>query len=430
MRQRIGVRAFARLVLCAAAGAGGLGAVACAQTAYAQTGAAESGVIDMQAESLRSTSAAAAGALGVGAEPVTGAGRGTISLGVVQGAWDAVVAAPASPIIQVNEDRRIYAVRVRTTMETMFVAPPDDPIDDYYLADTTVFEPGYNSARPNVLRLRALHTEADATLHIVTASGRIYHFYLVARGADYEAIPNVAVYMQPAAAERVALRPNPQARREGESDAEYRRRMLARVTGEALAEGEGADAGSVEGGDADAAVAETGAGNDPNRRRSPEWLRNIRFDPAKLRFRDYDVSIGREKDREIAPVRVFHDATYTYLDFGEKADMIEKPTVRMVMDEIDTPVAYAVTGPTDNIYAVHAIGDFTLRAGDKIVCVRYAGPPLYGDEPDQVPIRLEGAPEGAEAGGEPADEASPARTEAESDLRAGFAPPVDDAGGP
>jgi len=45
----------------------------------------------------------------------------------------------------------------------------------------------------------------------------------------------------------------------------------------------------------------------------------------------------------------------------------------MVLDEIDTPITYSVIGPKDNIFAVHAVGSFTLRAAGKLVCIIFKG---------------------------------------------------------
>ena len=95
---------------------------------------------------------------------------------------------------------------------------------------------------------------------------------------------------------------------------------------------------------------------------------------------------------------MFHDGIYTYLDFGDKSDVIEKPTVRMVLDEIDTPITYTIIGPKDNIYAIQAIGDFTLRAAGKLVCVIFSGADLYKKEPDQ--LLIESLEDRAEAGSE------------------------------
>jgi len=119
----------------------------------------------------------------------------------------------------------------------------------------------------------------------------------------------------------------------------------------------------------------------------PEWLREIPFDMSQLRFNDYQVRVQEgEEAAGIAPVRVFHDGVFTYLDFGEgdggRSDRMLKPVIRQVIDEIDTKVNIRVTGPTDNIFVIEAIGDFTLRNGSRVVCVDYIG--------DRLPIKPAG----------------------------------------
>lgn len=118
---------------------------------------------------------------------------------------------------------------------------------------------------------------------------------------------------------------------------------------------------------------------------APEWLREIPFDIGKLRFNDYEVRVEEGEDAaDISPVRVFHDGTFTYFDFGEgdggRADRNKRPVVLQVVDEIDSRVNVLTTGPTGNIIRVEAIGDFTLKNGRRIVCVNYIG--AKPDSPD------------------------------------------------
>ncbi|MEQ8832161.1 MAG: TrbG/VirB9 family P-type conjugative transfer protein [Alphaproteobacteria bacterium] len=321
----------------------------------------------------------------------TGAGVNPLVIGEVQEKWAEIVQPSPQPLLRVPEDGKIYAVRVRTTMETMFVAPAHDPIADFYLADATVFNPGYSRLRPNVLRVRATHIDADTTLHLITKSGRFFHFYLEARGPAFAEVPNVAVYLGSGAASMSDMAPQT-----GSADPAVSEELgLEGAVRTALADRRrqvdmsDQPAGIQAGGGTQ--IVETGASTSTNYVPQPDYLRNIPFDPRKMRFDDYTVYIQTEESREIAPVNVMHDGITTYLYFGEKSDYIEHPTIRQVVDEIDTPVTYNVLGEKSDIYAVHAIGSFTLRVGGKIVCVVYTGPDLFG--PEQKEIRVVG-PEG------------------------------------
>ena len=80
------------------------------------------------------------------------------------------------------------------------------------------------------------------------------------------------------------------------------------------------------------------------------------------------------EDAEIAPERVFHDGVFTYLDFGDDADSVRRPVVHLIIDEIDTLVNTRSAGPTNNVTVVEAVGDLTLRNGQKIVCIKRHAP--------------------------------------------------------
>lgn len=104
-----------------------------------------------------------------------------------------------------------------------------------------------------------------------------------------------------------------------------------------------------------------------------DYLREVPFNMAKMRFDSYSVQVSNDLSYSIAPVRVFTDGTFTWLDFGEsgRADRIQKPVLFRVVDGIDNPANYNWTGPEENIMVVHHVGDFTLRNGDRVVCVRF-----------------------------------------------------------
>lgn len=106
---------------------------------------------------------------------------------------------------------------------------------------------------------------------------------------------------------------------------------------------------------------------------TPDWLRNIPINMGKMRFSDYEVYAKDDASAQIAPERVFHDGAWTFLDFGEngRSDRIARAMVSRVMDGVDNPVNWNITGPVGNIVAIHGVGDFTFKNGDRVVCVRF-----------------------------------------------------------
>lgn len=110
--------------------------------------------------------------------------------------------------------------------------------------------------------------------------------------------------------------------------------------------------------------------------KAPDYLRDVPFDLSKMKFGEYEVRAKDDESLTIAPERVFSDDRFTYVDFGEggRADRILRPVVFRVVDGIDNPVNTRTTGPEGNILLIEGVGyNFTLRNGDRTVCILYTG---------------------------------------------------------
>jgi type IV secretory pathway VirB9-like protein len=79
-----------------------------------------------------------------------------------------------------------------------------------------------------------------------------------------------------------------------------------------------------------------------------------------------------EADTDIAPERIFEDGIFTYFDFGDRSDSIARPVVHHLVDGVDTAVNTRTAGARGNILIAEAVGDFSLRNGNRVVCVRRA----------------------------------------------------------
>jgi ComB9 competence protein len=276
-----------------------------------------------------------------------------LPMGQIQGAWDS---APDNAGVYTVPYRPDQVVRVRTRlyMTTTIVLPSWENIGDFIIGDDMVFSA--RKIRSNVLVVRAQHIGADATLTVVgERSGWIYPFYLRAEGTNSKTIPDVTVYVKatPPLAVEYASRAEAQA-------AAIAAANIAAATGDGpIPPKAGAPAGT-------AAGAQPGEGPRGLQVESgvedPDYLKPIKFDPALMSF-DFSMS----GDRSIAPVRVFEDGLFTYFDYGDKWDGSDLPAVYRVVDGIDTPQNPRYRG---SMIIVESTGDFTLRNGQRVVCVR------------------------------------------------------------
>jgi hypothetical protein len=108
----------------------------------------------------------------------------------------------------------------------------------------------------------------------------------------------------------------------------------------------------------------SGNGHDVTGEKAPDFVKPIAFNPDKLTF-----NFNMSGERSIAPQRVFSDGVFTWFDYGTKWDRDDLPAVYRVVDGVDTPVNTRIKG---TMLVAEAAGAFTLRNGQRVVCVRPA----------------------------------------------------------
>ena len=260
-------------------------------------------------------------------------------LGQIQDAWDEAPGNAGVYNVAYDPDK-VIRLRVRKHMTTTIVFPEWETIGDIYLGDTFVFVA--EQTRPNILVTRVSHSGADTSLTVVGAtSGHVYTFYLRAVGVNARDVPDVMVRV-------MAVQPSSlQSSRWSEEG-----RGLSEEVQEAVA---------------DVAAASSPVGAEPENvgLEDPDFLEAVEFDPAKLRF-DFNMS----GDRTIAPERVFSDGIFTYFDYGDRWEETDLPAIYRVVDGIDTPQNVRYRG---SMIVVESAGAFTLRNGQRVVCVRPSG---------------------------------------------------------
>ena len=92
-----------------------------------------------------------------------------------------------------------------------------------------------------------------------------------------------------------------------------------------------------------------------------DYLEKVIFDVDKINF-----NFSMSGERSIAPTRVYSDGYRTWLDYGDEIKHKKLPTIFAVIDGIDTPVNVQ---RIRNRLVVQGSGKFTLKNGDKYVCI-------------------------------------------------------------
>jgi ComB9 competence protein len=258
----------------------------------------------------------------------------TLPLGQIQRAWDKAPATQGIYNVEYSPDR-IIKIRVRQFMPLTIVFPEWETISSEPDAgDNFVFTA--QRAGSNKLVIRAKFVGADSTITVIGDSGNVYPFYVRGEGANSVNVPDVVVYVHaPPPGGGMLMAPKPMG---AKADSK-----LAKVAS------------------LDPAV----GGREATGEKSPDFVKPIGFDANKLNF-DFDMS----GDRSIAPKRVFTDGVFTWFDYGDKWDREDLPAVYRVVDEVDTPVNTRVKG---TMLVAEAAGAFTLRNGQRTVCVRPEG---------------------------------------------------------
>lgn len=266
--------------------------------------------------------------------------RGLPSLGLTQPAWDEPVAAPGQVapghLVVHYDPYATTTVRVGENLLTTIRLPGCERIAAVRVGDAHNFEVTQESG--NELSVYAWTPGVDTSLEVRGRTGNRYVFLLRSQQASASDVADIAVTVQDRRAcgvvDRVAGRPAP-----------------------------GAPVGTTA----------TGA---------PMSGRPEPFAPADLDFDRYRIFVGEPGHAVIAPDRVYTDGVTTYLDYGRRAERMERPAVFAVVDGVDEPVDVRVTGARGQIVAVPVIGDLSLRSGQAVVCIRLR----HRDPPPEVTV--------------------------------------------
>lgn len=249
----------------------------------------------------------------------------SLPLGTLQRSWDRPIAANGQTapgvIHYLWQADFVMGVRTRDFMVTTLMLPGWEKVAEFYVGDPVVFE--VKKVRGNVFAVRSRNAGADSNLVLLGVSGNVYNFYLRSEAWNSTQISDLTVYVDA-----------PREQDDQDADGYPERSGL-----------NGKDSGV------------------------PDYIRHLVKRPEDLRF-DMKLYAQHPSDADIAPARVFEDGLFTYFDFGDRADVVTRPVVHQVVDGVDSVVNSRTVGPHGSILVAEAVGDFTLRSGTRIVCVK------------------------------------------------------------
>lgn len=275
--------------------------------------------------------------------------RPSVPLGAIQQAWDAADQKAGVYAVKFRGDE-VIRLRVREFMPTTVVFPEWEEIKATIVGDKDGLL--VDQVSPRILIIRAGYVGADGGVTVIGKSGLVYPFYVRLEGVESKFTSDVKVTIQ---AENPAREVIEQA---GGAAREPERKPAA----DAPAGREGAAAKPE-------SQAGLSHGEREDRRRgsqtgesSPDYLTPVKVSPENISF-EFTMS----GDRSIAPERVYSDGVFTFFDYGSRWDASDLPVVYRVVDGVDTPVNTRVRGGK---LIAETTGAFTLRNGQRVVCIR------------------------------------------------------------
>ena len=330
---------------------------------------------------MRGATAAAVLALGVQAAPAQAPGGAgsmlpppvdgpPIDLGLTQDAWREGKAREG----QASPGQRVYSWKpgqtmtayTRVGMTTALQLERAERMESVTVGDPNLLEVRVEANAENILYMRPLYAGADTSLHILTASGRLYTMVVATENEAAETTPDTVVMVR-------LPGPGRSGQRTGGPAPEAGRARTGARGGEPEAGGaEGWYSNVAETRKRDRTVLAAAAGQhaivDPALLEEYGNLQVESFQVGRMRFDLEMLASSEEAIREIAPRRVMRDDVWTWLDY-EGMPEARWPSVNVVTDGTESPVTVS-TEANGRMLVVHAVGDLVLRSGPHTICIR------------------------------------------------------------
>ena len=294
--------------------------------------------------------------------------------GFIQEAWND--AGPNAGYVEFKADpNRTYKIRIREFMTTTLMLPDGDEVWRADVGDPTQIE--VQLRRPNILTIRPNGFGFDTNI-TVFAGDNVYPIYVRAEGHNSVNLSDLIVrIIDPYAGSEEYGEYRPSQPIQGGIDS----LALADpsdipVVEEVFVAPDGPDALPLDGLVSSEVIeepAETKADRDAEvlddfrvRREPNDFVERVEFDPGKLHgFDDYTLW----GDEELAPVRVFRDDFFTYIQYAQRYDQVDLPVAFVVVDGIDELVNTRVQGRTYIVESTSSL--ITLKSGNRYLCIKY-----------------------------------------------------------
>jgi type IV secretion system protein VirB9/ComB9 competence protein len=233
------------------------------------------------------------------------------------------------------EQNKTYRIRTRYAMDTLLILHNDKvalsiPGDEQGFQVTVLNDAKYNFS--NMIKIRPLLIGVDTSLTIIGESGNVYSFYLFSTDYENKQNPNLIVFVSEEleSINRLAIK--------NLEEEDFLKKQ--KKTEEQLKT------------DEENLYITIGDG-----------INEIKIDKRQI-SRDY-VQKGEES---LKAYDIFRDNKFTYFKYDKNNAAKKFPVVYRVVDGYDNPVNTRIVG--DYIIAETVEDKFTLRNGDKYVCVR------------------------------------------------------------
>lgn len=263
--------------------------------------------------------------------------RPAIASGQIQKAWDQS-GNEEGVVVREECETCVYKMRLREFMTTAIQLPDNAVITKADLGDESMF--GLETRSTNTLAVMPKASGVDSSLTVYTEDGRVFTFYLRGEGVNSKNIPDLLY--------RITAR------------REVRPSFVSFFGTSQNTSSNPEDLNAL------AEQATTAASQNSNAKE--DYVKNVAFDPAKLRgWGDYKLW----GDKELKPEIVYRDDYFTYIKYGDRFTEVDLPTAYVVNDQYDELVNSRLVGDTYIIESTNRL--ITLKSGKKYMCIEYKG---------------------------------------------------------
>lgn len=247
----------------------------------------------------------------------------SVPLGQVQTAWDK--ASPTAGVYVVEfKPEQVIKIKTRPFMVSTIVLPDWEEIEEILLGDDHLFLVEKKSA--HLVSILPRKEECDTSMTVIGASGTVYGFYIRSEPILSIHVPDVIIHVK--AVPSVASVRNQRKH-------------------------------------ADPKTTKSKSFPVAHEKSAGDFLEALPLSLDDLSFA-FEMSAKDTESMSIAPLHVYSDGLWIWLDYGHKWNKSTLPSVYRKVDGVDTPINTRIKGTK---IIVQGFGPLTLKSGKKVVCI-------------------------------------------------------------